>query len=49
MRRLPAGLAALSQPAAGTLVEGDRLVVKGEASVDEGTVSLRRRDDRVGR
>ena len=31
-------------PGPGTLVGGGRLVVKGEASVDEGTVSLRLRD-----
>ena len=36
---------ALAEPAPGALVEGDRLVVKGEASVYEGTVSLRLRDD----
>jgi len=35
---------ALVEPAPGTLVEGDRLVVRGEASVYEGTVSLRLRD-----
>jgi Immunoglobulin-like domain of bacterial spore germination/Sporulation and spore germination len=43
---LPLAPIALSEPAAGTLVRGDRLVVKGEASVFEGTVSLRLRDDR---
>ena len=37
---------ALAEPAPGALVEGDRLVVKGEASVYEGTVGLRLRDDR---
>jgi germination protein M len=37
---------ALMEPASGALVEGDRLVVRGEASVYEGTVSLRLRDDR---
>jgi germination protein M len=36
---------ALAEPAPGALVKGDRLVVKGEASVFEGTVSLRLRDD----
>ena len=45
-RALPLAPIALSEPAAGTLVRGDRLVVKGEASVFEGTVSLRLRDDR---
>ena len=34
------------EPAAGALVEGERLVVKGDASVYEGTVSLRLRDRR---
>jgi hypothetical protein len=43
---LPLAPIALSEPAAGTLVRGDRLVVKGEASVFEGTVSPRLRDDR---
>jgi germination protein M len=43
---LPLAPIALAEPAAGTLVKGDRLVVKGEASVYEGTVSLRLRDDR---
>jgi germination protein M len=43
---LPLAPIALREPAAGTLVRGDRLVVKGEASVFEGTVSLRLRDDR---
>jgi germination protein M len=37
---------ALAEPAPGALVKGDQLVVKGEASVYEGTVSLRLRDDR---
>jgi germination protein M len=37
---------ALAEPAPGALVKGDRLVVKGEASVHEGTVGLRLRDDR---
>src|SRR5215211_7391623 len=37
---------ALAQPAPGVQVKGDRLVVKGEASVFEGTVGLRLRDDR---
>jgi germination protein M len=36
---------ALAAPAPGALVKGGRLVVKGEASVYEGTVSLRLRDD----
>ena len=36
---------ALAQPAPGAVVAGQRLVVKGEASVYEGTVSLRLRDD----
>jgi germination protein M len=45
-RAIPLAPIALSEPAAGTLVKGDRLVVKGEASVYEGTVSLRLRDDR---
>jgi germination protein M len=43
---LPLAPIALAEPAPGALVEGDRLVVKGEASVYEGTVSLRLRDDR---
>jgi germination protein M len=44
----PAPLApiALASPAPGVQVKGDRLVVKGEASVFEGTVGLRLRDDR---
>ena len=37
---------ALAHPAPGLPVKGDRLVVKGEASVFEGTVGLRLRDDR---
>ena len=37
---------ALAEPAPGAVVAGKRLVVKGEASVYEGTVSLRLRDDR---
>jgi germination protein M len=45
-RAIPLTPIALSEPAAGTLVKGDRLVVEGEASVFEGTVSLRLRDDR---
>jgi hypothetical protein len=44
-RAIPLAPIALTEPAAGTLVKGDRLVVKGEASVYEGTVSLRLRDD----
>jgi germination protein M len=43
---LPLAPIALAEPAAGALVKGDRLVVRGEASVYEGTVSLRLRDDR---
>jgi germination protein M len=43
---IPLAPIALAEPAAGALVKGDRLVVKGEASVYEGTVSLRLRDDR---
>jgi germination protein M len=43
---IPLAPIALAEPAAGALVKGDRLVVKGEASVYEGTVSLRPRDDR---
>jgi germination protein M len=35
---------ALAEPAPGALIKGNRLVVKGEASVYEGTVSLRLRD-----
>ena len=42
---LPLAPIALAEPAPGALVKGDRLVVKGEASVYEGTVSLRLRDD----
>jgi germination protein M len=43
---MPLAPIALAEPAAGALVKGHRLVVKGEASVYEGTVSLRLRDDR---
>ena len=43
---LPLVPIALAQPAPGVRVKGDRLVVKGEASVFEGTVGLRLRDDR---
>jgi germination protein M len=43
---LPLAPIALAEPAPGALVKGSRLVVKGEASVYEGTVSLRLRDDR---
>jgi Immunoglobulin-like domain of bacterial spore germination/Sporulation and spore germination len=43
---LPLAPIALAEPAAGALVKGDRLVVRGEASVYEGTVGLRLRDDR---
>jgi germination protein M len=45
-RALPLAPIALAEPAPGALVKGSRLVVKGEASVYEGTVSLRLRDDR---
>jgi germination protein M len=44
--RLPQVPIALAHPAPGVQVKGDRLVVKGEASVFEGTVGLRLRDDR---
>jgi len=44
-RSPPLAPIALAEPAPGALVKGDRLVVKGEASVYEGTVSLRLRDD----
>ena len=43
---LPLAPIALAHPAPGLQVKGDRLVVKGEASVFEGTVGLRLRDDR---
>lgn len=43
---LPLAPIALAEPAPGALVRGDRLIVKGEASVYEGTVGLRLRDDR---
>jgi germination protein M len=42
---LPLAPIALAYPAPGVQVKGDRLVVKGEASVFEGTVGLRLRDD----
>ena len=42
---LPLTPIALAHPAPGVQVKGDRLVVKGEASVFEGTVGLRLRDD----
>ena len=42
---LPLAPIALADPAPGARVKADRLVVKGEASVYEGTVSLRLRDD----
>jgi germination protein M len=42
---LPLAPIALAHPAPGVQVKGDRLVVKGEASVFEGTVGLRLRDD----
>jgi germination protein M len=45
-RDLPLAPIALAEPAPGAVVAGKRLVVRGEASVDEGTVSLRLRDDR---
>lgn len=45
-RKLPLAPIALAEPAPGAVVAGQRLVVKGEASVYEGTVSLRLRDDR---
>jgi len=43
---LPLAPIALTEPSPGAQVEGDRLVVEGEASVHEGTVGLRLRDDR---
>jgi hypothetical protein len=43
---LPLAPIVVLEPAAGALVEGDRLVVRGDASVYEGTVSLRLRDQR---
>jgi germination protein M len=43
---LPLAPIALAEPTPGAQVKGRRLVVKGEASVYEGTVSLRLRDDR---
>jgi germination protein M len=43
---LPLAPIVVVEPAAGALARGDRLVVKGEASVYEGTVSLRLRDHR---
>ncbi|MFL5795592.1 MAG: Gmad2 immunoglobulin-like domain-containing protein, partial [Actinomycetota bacterium] len=43
---LPLAPIALAHPAPGLRVKGHRLVVKGEASVFEGTVGLRLRDDR---
>jgi hypothetical protein len=45
-RDLPLAPIALAAPAPGAQVAGGRLVVRGEASVAEGTVSLRLRDDR---
>jgi hypothetical protein len=42
---LPLAPIALAEPTPGTQVTGHRLVVKGEASVHEGTVGLRLRDD----
>jgi hypothetical protein len=42
---LPLAPIALVEPVYGALVKGGRLVVRGEASVYEGTVSLRLRDD----
>jgi germination protein M len=44
-RRIPLAPIALAAPVPGARVEGSRLVVEGEASVFEGTVSLRLRDD----
>jgi Immunoglobulin-like domain of bacterial spore germination/Sporulation and spore germination len=43
---LPLAPIALAHPSPGVQVRGGRLVVKGEASVFEGTVGLRLRDDR---
>jgi Immunoglobulin-like domain of bacterial spore germination/Sporulation and spore germination len=43
---LPLAPIALAAPVPGAQVSGGRLVVRGEASVDEGTVGLRLRDDR---
>jgi germination protein M len=43
---LPLAPIVVVEPAAGALVEGDRVVVKGDASVYEGTVGLRLRDPR---
>jgi germination protein M len=45
-RGLPLAPIALAAPVPGALVKGGRLVVRGEASVYEGTVGLRLRDDR---
>jgi germination protein M len=45
-RTLPLAPIALAEPVPGAVVAGGRLVVKGEASVEEGTVGLRLRDDR---
>jgi hypothetical protein len=42
---LPLAPIALAEPIPGAQVKGHRLVVKGEASVYEGTVGLRLRDD----
>ena len=42
---LPLAPIALAEPTPGAQVKGHRLVVKGEASVHEGTVGLRLRDD----
>jgi germination protein M len=42
---LPLAPIALAEPTPGAQVKGHRLVVKGEASVYEGTVGLRLRDD----
>jgi immunoglobulin-like protein involved in spore germination/sporulation and spore germination protein len=44
-RDLPLAPIALAEPAAGALVRGGRVVVRGEASVYEATVGLRLRDD----
>jgi germination protein M len=43
---LPLAPIVVVEPAAGALAKGDRLVVRGEASVYEGTISLRLRDHR---
>jgi hypothetical protein len=45
-RDLPLAPIALAEPPPGAEVAGGRLLVRGEASVEEGTVGLRLRDDR---